>query len=160
MADLPQKLKRGRKAGRAYVKTGRPPGHPRGRRNLSASNGCKVCKSPDVELVNFALARGIGPHAVAARYGLPVHSVVRHWSRPDHVSPTYRQLVASGPYAKIDDLLTQVATADLKTLDVLDVMLAGHFNRWALAHNEGAERPSVVHGNQTLKLLRLRSEIT
>ena len=156
---LPTPVKRGRKAGKAYVKTGRPPGHPRGRRNLSASNACRTCQHPQVEEINFACARGVPMKAVATKYGVPYSSLQRHWTMKDHVPESYKTQVAAGPYAKISDLLAEVADADLRTLDVVTAMLTAHFNVWNFAMHVGAERPSVVHGNQAIKLAKLRAEI-
>jgi hypothetical protein len=77
-----------------------------------------------------------------------------------HVPERFKTLVAAGPYARLDDLMQEVAACDLKTYDILNSMIAMHFNSWYVAHDIGAERAQQVQVNIVTKLLRLRAEIS
>jgi hypothetical protein len=151
---LPPRLRRGRKPGRKVA------GHPKGQPALPGSkHACRCCAFEGIEKINFQLAKsgGAGITPLAAQYGLSRHSLRRHWL--NCVSARYKTLIRGGPHGRIDDLLKEVATSDLATLDVLGAMLTSHFSQWALATEIGAERPSITHGNQVLKIARLRSEL-
>jgi hypothetical protein len=119
---------------------------------------CQTCQSPSLPQVNFMIARGASLRAVAAQFGLSYYSLARH--AQGHISARYRELVAGGPYKSIDALLDSVAKADLKTMDVLDSMIAAHYNLWSLAGDAGSDQGMASHAIRLERLLRLRSEIS
>jgi hypothetical protein len=94
---------------------------------------------------------------LSAQFGVSYHSLVRYFH--DHVSQRYKNLVAGGPYATIDELMGRVFECDIRTLDILDSMVAAHYNLWSVAGDAGANQDMTIHATRLEKLLRLRSEI-
>jgi hypothetical protein len=75
------------------------------------------------------------------------------------VSQRYKNLVAGGPYATIDELMGRVAQCDIRTLDILDSMIGAHYGLWSVAGDVGANQDMTIHAIRLEKLLRLRAEI-
>ena len=138
--------------------TGRPPGHPRGVRNLSASNSCASCRHPQIERINFLLAKGAQVAPTAAQYGLNHHSLRRHFLT--HVSDRFKQLVGTGLFAKFDDLAEKVIDGSAESLDVLDMAIRGHASQWAVGLETASDQKMIAHSAQLRQWLKLRADIT
>jgi hypothetical protein len=138
--------------------TGRPPGHPKGARNLSASNSCASCQHPQIERINFLLAKGAAIQPTAAQYGLNHHSLRRHFLT--HVSDRFKQLVGTGLFAKFDDLAEKVIDGSAESLDVLDMAIRGHASQWALGLETASDQKMIAHSAQLRQWLKLRADIT
>jgi hypothetical protein len=63
------------------------------------SERCTVCSHPKIGTINFSLARGISPLAVAKQHGLGTSAVYNH--NRAHVEENYRKIIGSGVYADI-----------------------------------------------------------
>ena len=95
------------------------------------SERCTVCSHPKIGIINFALARGISPLAVAKEHGLGTSAVYNH--NRAHIEDNYRKIIGSGVYADIDELLKKCTQGDAESLDVLNAMISGFFHNWSLA---------------------------
>jgi hypothetical protein len=95
------------------------------------SERCTVCSHPKIGIINFALARGISPLAVANEHGLGTSAMYNH--NRAHVEDNYRKIIGSGVYADIDELLKKCTQGDAESLDVLNAMISGFFHNWSLA---------------------------
>src|SRR6516162_10554029 len=101
------------------------------------SERCTVCNHPKIGIINFALARGISPLAVAKGHGLGTSAVYNH--NRAHIEDNYRKIIGSGVYADIDELLKKCTQGDAKSLDVLNAMISGFFHNWSLAFANGSQ---------------------
>src|SRR5215831_19370617 len=78
------------------------------------SERCTVCRHPKIGIINFALARGIAPLAVANEHGLGTSAVYNH--NRVHIADNYRKIIGSGVYADIDELLKKCTQGALYRL--------------------------------------------
>jgi hypothetical protein len=149
IAALPQKLKRGRKAGKAYVPTGRPPGHPKGRRNLSARNSCATCRHPEVERINYLACTGNSLNAIAAQFGVSYNSIRRHADATvadPHIKDSYRALAKA--CVSFEELTKKAIDGTAQSLDEAGMYVRGHTHQWALAREAGDHRKMVMHSRE------------
>ena len=95
------------------------------------SERCTVCSHPKIGVINYALAAGTAPLAVAKEHGLGVSATYNHWRK--HVPENYKKIIGTGVYASLDELLKSCVKGDAESLDVLNAMISGHFHAWSLA---------------------------
>jgi AcrR family transcriptional regulator len=129
-----------------------------GKRGSRGSERCSVCAHEKCGQIDYALAKGISLRAVADEHGLGPTSVFRHFR--DHVPETYKQIIGSGVYRDLDELLKSCGKGDAESLDVLNAMISGFFHQWALAFSNGAQSAMVQFGSQLRQLIELRAKIT
>jgi hypothetical protein len=121
------------------------------------SERCTVCRHPKIGIINFALARGISPLAVAKQHGLGTSAVYNH--NRAHIEDNYRKIIGSGVYADIDELLKKCSQGDAESLDVLNAMISGFFHNWSLAFANGSQAGMVACSAQLRQLIELRAKI-
>ena len=121
------------------------------------SERCTVCRHPKIGIINFALARGISPLAVAKEHGLGTSAVYNH--NRAHIEDNYRKIIGSGVYADIDELLKKCTQGDAESLDVLNAMISGFFHNWSLAFANGSQAGMVAYSAQLRQLIELRAKI-
>ena len=121
------------------------------------SERCTVCRHPKIGIINFALARGIAPLAVANEHGLGTSAVYNH--NRAHIEDNYRKIIGSGVYADIDELLKKCTQGDAESLDVLNAMISGLFHNWSLAFANGSQTGMVAYAAQLRQLIELRAKI-
>src|SRR5215471_3678220 len=100
------------------------------------SERCTVCSHPKIGIINFALARGISPLAVANEHGLETSAVYNH--NRAHIEDNYRKIIGSGVYVDIDELLKKCTQGDAESLDVLNAMISGFLRTHQKPQNRGA----------------------
>ena len=121
------------------------------------SERCTVCSHPKIGIINFALARGISPLAVANEHGLGTSAMHNH--NRAHIGDNYRKIIGSGVYADIDELLKKCSQGDAESLDVLNAMISGFFHNWSLAFANGSQAAMVAYSAQLRQLIELRAKI-
>src|SRR5215472_5467723 len=115
---------------------------------------CTVCSHPKIGIINFALARGISPLAVANEHGLGTSAMYNH--NRAHIEDNYRKIIGSGVYADIDELLKKCTQGDAESLDVLNAMISGFFHNWSLAFANGSQAGMVAAVDGVAPAHRLR----
>lgn len=78
---------------------------------------CKTCQSPDLEVVNAALAGGAPAEAVARAHGLPPRSVLRHADA--HLPVALAKAQSAADVAHGDRLLADLEDLQRRTLSIL-----------------------------------------
>ena len=121
------------------------------------SERCTVCSHPKIGIINFALARGISPLAVAKGHGLGTSAMYNH--NRAHIEDNYRKIIGSGVYGDIDELLKKCTQGDAESLDVLNAMISGFFHNWSLAFANGSQAGMVAYSAQLRPLIELRAKI-
>jgi hypothetical protein len=121
------------------------------------SERCTVCSHPKIGIINFALARGISPLAVANEHGLGTSAMYNH--NRAHIEDNYRKIMGSGVYADIDELLKKCTQGDAESLDVLNAMISGFVHNWSLAFANGSQAGMVAYSAQLRQLIELRAKI-
>jgi hypothetical protein len=116
-----------------------------------------TCAHPKIAMINYALAKGAAPLAVAHQYGIPQGSVYGH--AHNHIEENYRKITASGVYHDIDELLKKCAAGDGESIDILNACISGTFNAWSIAFANGSQSGMTAHGSQLRQLIELRAKI-
>ena len=120
------------------------------------SERCTVCSHSKIGIINFSLARGISPLAVAKQHGLGTSAVYNH--NRAHIEENYRKIIGSGVYADIDELLKKCTQGDAESLDVLNAMISGFFHNWSLAFANGSQAGMVAYSAQLRQLIEVAGE--
>src|SRR5262245_46551471 len=121
------------------------------------SERCTVCAHAKVGQINYALAKGVAPLAVARENGLRPSAVYNHHKA--HVPETYKKVIGAGVYADLDKLLEACIKGDAESLDVLNAMISGHFHSWSLAFSNGSQAGMTSHTSQLRQPIELRAKI-
>ena len=121
------------------------------------SERCTVCSHQKIGMINFALARGTSPLAVAKEHGLGASAVYNH--NRAHIEDNYKKIIGSGVYTDIDELLKKCTQGDAESLDVLNAMISGFFHNWSLAFANGSQTGMVAYSAQLRQLIELRAKI-
>jgi hypothetical protein len=112
-------------------------GRPRGIR-IQGEYGCKVCQHPEVPRINFLLASGGIRTAIAAQFGLSIGSITHHHQH--HITARYKRIIGASRIESFEDLLTKAAEGDAESLDILQLVIRGHMQGWALSLETNAPR--------------------
>lgn len=121
------------------------------------SERCQICSHAKVGQVNFALAKGVAPLAVAREHGLGTSAVYNHAKK--HIPENYRAIVSAGVYKDIDDLLRKCTQGDAESSDILNALISGFFHSWSLAFSAGSQQQMVAYSAQLRQLIELRARI-
>jgi hypothetical protein len=132
-------------------------GRPRGIR-IQGEHGCKTCQHPECARINFLCASGGSLTSIAAQFGVPHRSLVYHRER--HITTRYKRIIGAGRLESFEALLTKAAEGDGESLDILNLVIRGHTQGWALALETGATRDMALHSGRILQATELRSKIT
>jgi hypothetical protein len=119
---------------------------------------CKACSHAEIARVDFLLASGAHVSALAAQFGIPQDSLYRHYKK--HVSERYKRIVGSSHLEGFEALIGKATEGCAETLDILDLLIRGHSQQWAIAMESGSGQTMAMHANKVLQATELRSKIT
>jgi hypothetical protein len=119
---------------------------------------CSVCQHPERARLDYVLASGASIQATAKQFGIPVENLRRHFSK--HVSDRYKKMCSAAHLDSFEKLLEGATEANAETLDVLNLLVRGHTQRWAVCLEAGSDRQMSVHAAKVLQAIELRSRIT
>jgi len=119
---------------------------------------CRVCQHPDRSRIDYLCATGAAQSRVAAQFGLVQQYVNRHFKQ--HVSPRYKAMVAASYNASYEKLLKDATEANSESVDTLNLMIRGHTQMWACAHEAGDHKMMSIHAQRVFEGVSLRSKIT
>jgi hypothetical protein len=131
-------------------------GRPRGIR-IQGEHGCKTCQHPEVPRINFLLAAGGDKSALSAQFGVPRTSLAYHYDA--HITDRYKRIIGASRLESFEALLTKAAEGEAESLDILQLLIRGHMQGWALALEVGATKDMALHSVRILAASELRSKI-
>jgi hypothetical protein len=111
-----------------------------------------------VAAVHLAAAKGVNTHVLAKRYGFVYQTLRRHLKL--HLSESTRRMLAGDVYTDIDALLKRVSTGDAESIDLLNATIAGLFNLFQAAFQEGDRHGAALLSSRLEKCIELRSRIS
>jgi hypothetical protein len=117
-----------------------------------------VCRHPQCARIDFLLASGGSGKAIAQQFGLSQPSVWRHYRT--HVSDRYKKIIGATRLETFEALMTRATEDDAETLDILNLLIRGHSQQWAIAMESGAAWDMIQHSSKIITALELRSKIT
>jgi hypothetical protein len=132
-------------------------GRPRGIR-IQGEFGCKVCQHPEAPRINFLLASGGIRTAIAAQFGVTIGSVTHHYN--SHITARYKRIVGATRIESFEVLLTKAAEGDGESLDILQLLIRGHMQGWALSLETNDAKMMALHAGKILQASELRAKIT
>jgi hypothetical protein len=135
----------------------RPRGRQRGIR-IQGEYGCKTCQHPECARINFLVASGGDKTAIATQFGVSRRSLVLHYA--SHVTARFKRIIGASRMESFEALLTKAAEGETETLDILNLLVRGHSQAWALALETGSNQAMVQHAGKILQASELRSKIT
>ena len=136
-------------------KTKSGPGHGRWG---SGPIQCRTCNHEERARIDYLMATGSSSNTVAARYGLTQQNVNLHYRK--HVSDRFRKMCQASHLESFEALLEQATEANVETLDLLNLLVRGHSQRWAVALEGGQDARMALHANRLLAAIELRSRVT
>ena len=119
---------------------------------------CSVCTHPDHARIDYLLASGASGRAVAAQFGLVQQTVSRHFAK--HVSDRFKKMCSAAHLDGFEKLLTEATETNAETLDILNLLVRGHAQRWGVCLDAGDDKKMASHGAKILQAIELRSRIT
>jgi hypothetical protein len=132
-------------------------GRPRGLR-VQGEHGCKTCQHPECARINFLCASGGDKSAIAAQFGLPRTSVLYHHRA--HITERYKRIIGASRLESFEALLTRAAEGDGESLDILNLLIRGHTQGWAVAFESNSTKDMVLHSVRILAATELKAKIT
>jgi hypothetical protein len=119
---------------------------------------CHTCNHEERARIDYLLATGSSSRTIAAQYGLNQGNVNLHFRK--HVSERFKRMCEAAHLESFEDLLKQATEANGETLDLLNLIVRGHSQRWAIALERGEDNKMALHANRVLTAIELRSRIT
>jgi hypothetical protein len=119
---------------------------------------CTVCQHPEHGRIDFLIASGASMVSTGEQFGLPVQNLSRHFER--HVSPRFKQMCAAQHLASFEDMLKNATEANIEAIDLCNLLIKGHMQRWAANLESGGDFMMVKHSAKVIETLELRSRIT
>ena len=104
------------------------------------------------------LATGASSRTIEAQYGLRQQNVQLHFR--NHVTDRFKKMCRASQLESFEELLKQATEANGETLDLLNLLVRGHSQRWAIALERGEDGKMALHANRVLTAIELRSKIT
>jgi hypothetical protein len=132
-------------------------GRPRGIR-IQGEYGCKVCQHLELPRINFLLASGGVRTAIAAQFGLSIGSITHH--HQSHITARYKRIIGASRLDSFEELLTKAAAGDAESLDILQLIIRGHMQGWALGLESNDAHTMSLHTGRILQATELRAKIT
>jgi hypothetical protein len=141
-------------------------GHKRPYSGLRAGSGrwdsgpaqCSICTHPQRARIDYLLASGASAGATAKQFGVVQQSVTRHFER--HVGERFKQMCSAQHLASFEEMLRDATEANAETVDILNLLIRGHAQRWAVCLEAGADKAMSGHAAKVLQAIELRSRIT
>jgi hypothetical protein len=137
-----------------------PPGK-RGRTfgiRIHGEHGCKTCQHPEIARINFLCASGGDKRSIATQFGLPYHSVLYHHNA--HITQRYKRIIGASRLESFEALLVKASEGDAESLDILNLLIRGHMQAWALGLDSGDTKGMALHTARILEATSLRAKIT
>ena len=131
---------------------------PGGGRWASGPLQCSVCQHPERSRIDWLLASGASHTATAEQFGLPRQNIDAHFRK--HVSERYKQMAAASHLSTFEEMLKNATEANSETVDLLNILIRGHMQRWGANLEVGADQNMNHHSNRIAHLIELRSKIT
>jgi hypothetical protein len=131
-------------------------GRPRGLR-VQGMFGCKTCQHPERARIDYLCASNGDKSAIAAQFGLSYSSVMHH--HRVHVSERYKKIIGATRLDSFEALLTRAAEGDAESLDILNLLIRGHMQGWAVALESNSTKDMALHSVRILAATELRSKI-
>src|SRR5215472_15150546 len=119
---------------------------------------CAICRHPYRSRMDYLCASGASQRSVAAQFGVIQQYINRHFKH--HVSARYKAMVSASYNASYEKLLKDATEANSESVDTLNLLIRGHTQMWACAHEAGDHKMMSVHSQRLLEALSLRSKIT
>jgi hypothetical protein len=132
-------------------------GRPFGIR-IQGEHGCRTCQHPELPRINFLSAQGATPSALAAQFGLSRTSIIHH--HRSHITARYKRIVGGSRLDSFEALLTKAAEGDAESLDILNLLIRGHTQAWAVDLDSGDTRRMSINASRILQAVELRAKIT
>jgi hypothetical protein len=145
---MPRRQKPGPKG-----KRGRPIGI-----RIQGEHGCRTCQHPECARINFLLASGGDKSAIAAQFGVPYTSILHHHSK--HITDRYKRIIGASRLESFEALLTKAAEGDGESLDILNLLIRGHTQGWAVAFESNSTKDMALHSVRILAATELKAKIT
>jgi hypothetical protein len=119
---------------------------------------CTVCQHPERGRIDYLIASGANMVAVGEQFGLAKQRLSAHFKV--HVSPRFKQMCAAQHLASFEDMLKNATEANIETVDLCNLLIKGHMQRWAANLEVGGDAHMARHATKVLETLELRSRIT
>jgi hypothetical protein len=127
-------------------------------RHASGPLQCKTCNHEERARIDYLLASGSSSGSVAAQYGLHQQGVNLHYRK--HVSERFKRMCQASHLDGFEALLKQATEANGETIDLLNLLVRGHSQRWGIALERGEDWKMSMHAGRVLTAIELRSKIT
>ena len=119
---------------------------------------CMVCQHPERGRIDYLIASGASMQSVGEQFGLAKQRLSDHFTK--HVSDRFRQMCAAQHLASFADMLKNATEANIETVDLCNLLIKGHMQRWAANLESGGDVMMTKHAAKVLETLELRSRIT
>jgi hypothetical protein len=134
-----------------------------GRRNGSGRWGqgfilCTICQHPERGRIDYLAASGASLRSLETQFGLGHSSLQRHFER--HVTERFKKLCQAQHLTSFEEMLAGATEANAETLDVINLLIRGHSQRWAICLEAGSDKAMNFHAGKILAAIELRSKIT
>jgi hypothetical protein len=134
-----------------------------GRRNGSGRWGqgfilCTICQHPERGRIDYLAASGASLRSLETQFGLGHSSLQRHFER--HVTERFKKLCQAQHLTSFEEMLAGATEANAETVDILNLLIRGHAQRWAICLEAGSDKAMNVHSGKILSAIELRSKIT
>ena len=119
---------------------------------------CKTCGHPERGRIDYLLASGASIRATAEQFGIVFQNLSLHFK--NHVTDRFKAMCAAQHLASFEEALKNATEANAETLDLINLLLKGHFQRWGANLEVGADERMNSHSSRIAHLIELRSRIT
>jgi hypothetical protein len=119
---------------------------------------CTVCRHPERGRIDYLIASGASMQSVGEQFGLAKQRLSAHYKV--HVSDRFKQMCAAQHLASFEDMLKNATEANVEAVDLCNLLIKGHMQRWAANLESGGDHMMAKHASKVLETLELRSRIT
>jgi hypothetical protein len=119
---------------------------------------CIVCNHPDRARLDYLVASGASIAATAPQFGIAKSNLQVHFAR--HVGDRFKQMCSAQHLASFEEMLRNATEANAETVDILNLLVRGHAQAWAVCLEAGSDAQMSQHAARILSAIELRSRIT
>ena len=119
---------------------------------------CTVCQHPERGRIDYLAASGASLRSLGRQFGLVHTSLQRHFEK--HVTERFKKLCAAQHLTSFDEMLAGATEANVETVDILNLLIRGHAQRWGICLEAGSDKQMSFHAGKILPAIELRSKIT
>ena len=109
---------------------------------------CNTCNHEQRARIDYLLATGSTSRTIEAQYGLRQQNVALHFR--NHVSARFKKMCLASRLESFEALLKQATEANAETLDLLNLLVRGHAQRWGIALERCEDGKMALHANRVL----------